>query len=122
MEVEVMKKKLDAYRKSNGQFKRVNADLLIGLLRMWELHTGPSNVFARKLGMRGKQLGSLIREARKLATTTEVADPAFHAMQVQGPSEVLVPTSAIELTWGADNRVIRFPTVDTLMDFLRKAS
>ncbi len=36
MEYEVMRKKLDAYRKPSGQFRLVNGDLLIELLRMWE--------------------------------------------------------------------------------------
>ncbi len=42
MEYEVMRRKLDAYRKPNGQFRCVNGDLLIELLRMGEMHTGPS--------------------------------------------------------------------------------
>jgi hypothetical protein len=83
MDFEVMKKKLDANRKPNGQFKRVNGELLIELLRVWESYTGASLEFAKKIGMRSKQLGSLVREARKIATTTEAVDPAFHALQGQ---------------------------------------
>jgi hypothetical protein len=121
MDYEVMKKKLDTYRKSNGQFRRVKGELLIEFLRMWECHTGPSLEFAKKLGMRSKQLGSLVREARKIATTTDAVDPAFHALQIQGPAESPPVSAGIELTWGAD-KIIRFPTVDILMDFLKKAS
>jgi hypothetical protein len=121
MDFEVMKKKMDAYRKSNGQFKRVNGDLLVELLRMWECHTGPSSEFAKRLGMRGKQLGSLVREARKVAATTEAVDPAFHALQIQEVTENPSVNVGIELTWGP-GKVIRFPTVDSLMDFLKKAA
>ena len=122
MDYEVMRKKLDTYRKSNGQFKHVNGDLLVELLRMWEAHTGPSLEFAKKLGMRSKQLGSLIREGRKVATSTENVDPAFHALQLQNsPSEGGVPCIGIELHWGTD-KLIRFPSVDTLWDFLKKAA
>jgi hypothetical protein len=67
MEYEVMKKKLDTYRKPKGQFRRVNSDLLVELLRMWELHTGPSSKFARQLGIKSKQLGRLVQQA---STTT----------------------------------------------------
>jgi hypothetical protein len=121
MDYEVMKKKLDAYRKPSGQFRRVNGDLLIELLRMWEVHTGPSVDFARNLGMKSKQLGRLVQAARKIATTTEAVDPAFHELQPQESTEVGMGTG-IEVIWGADSKIIRFASMDTLMDFLKRAS
>ncbi len=121
MDYEVMKKKLDAYRKPSGQFRRVNGDLLIELLRMWETHTGSSAEFAKMLGMKRKQLSRLVQTARKIATTTEAVDPAFHELQSQPADEGVKPGSGIEMVWGSD-KIIRFPTVDTLMDFLKKAS
>jgi hypothetical protein len=121
MEVEVMKKKLDAYRRSNGQFNRVNGDLLIEFLRMWEAHTGPAVELASKLGMKSKQMGRLVCEARKVATATENLDPAFHELQVQAPSDALPSGVGIEIAWGSD-KIIRFPTVDALVDFLKKAA
>ena len=42
MDFEVMKKKLDAYRKPKGQFRDVKGELQIELLRMWESHAGAS--------------------------------------------------------------------------------
>src|SRR4051812_44501532 len=83
MDFEVMKKKLDAYRNPSGQFRRVNGDLLIELLRMWEGHTGASSEFARLLGMKRKQLSRLVQTAQKIVTTTELVDPAFHELQPQ---------------------------------------
>jgi hypothetical protein len=121
MDYEVMKKKLDTYRKSNGQFGQVSSELLLEFLRMWEEHTGPSSELASKLGMRTKQMGFLVREARKIAKSNEIVDPAFHALQIQGPMENAPVGSGIELAWGSD-KVIRFPTVDTLVDFLKRAS
>lgn len=120
MECEVMKKKLDAYRKSNGQFRQVQGDLLVELLRMWESWTGESGDLAKKLGMRGKQLGCLIREGRKVATSTQSVDPAFHAMGVQDVACDESVVRGIEVTW--TDKVIRFPTVETLIDFIKKAS
>lgn len=114
-----MKKKLNAYRTPKGQFRKVKGELLIEFLRMWESHTGPATELARNLGMTRPQLSTLVREARKLVKTSDAIDPAFQALQIQGPSEV-PPSKGIELT--LDAGVIRFPTVDTLMDFLKKAS
>lgn len=121
MDYDVMKKKLDTYRKSNGQFKRVHGDLLIELLRMWESWTGAPSEFAKKLGMRSKQLGSLVREGRKIATSTENIEGVFHPLEIPGVSEPTAPCHGIEVVWDG-GKIIRFPTVDTLMDFIKKAS
>jgi hypothetical protein len=121
MDFEVMKKKLDTYRKSNGQFGQVSAELLLEFLRMWECHVGPSSELASKLGMRTKQMGFLVREARKLAKNSQVVDPAFQSLQLNVHGEEGSRGTGIELAWGTD-KVIRFPTVDVLIDFLRKAS
>lgn len=120
MDHEVMRKKLDTYRKSNGQFGQVGAELLLEFLRMWEENTGSSSELASKLGMRTKQMGFLVREARKLAKNSSAVDPAFQALNVQMPPKE-GSASAIELSWGTD-KLVRFPSVDTLVDFLRKAS
>jgi hypothetical protein len=122
MEFEVMKKKLDGFRKANGQFKKVSGELLVELLRMWESHTGESSEFAKRLGMRSKQLGSLIREGRKVALAMGDVSPAFHAVGIEGGvQEVCASGSGIEMSWGGD-KVIRFPSVDVLWDFLKKAA
>jgi hypothetical protein len=121
MDYEVMKKKLDTYRKSNGQFGQVSAELLLEFLRMWEENTGTSSDLATSLGMRTKQMGFLVREARKIAKNSEMVDPAFRALQIQGSTGDAPVGSGIELAWGND-KVIRFPTVDTLIDFLKRAS
>jgi hypothetical protein len=99
----------------------VKAELLLELLRSWEEHTGPSSELVRALGMKRTQLARLIAEARRAAASTNAVDPAFLELPAQGQSEPVPVGSCIELAWGAD-KVIRFPSVDTLMDFLKKAS
>jgi len=65
-------------------------------------------------------MGFLVREARKIAKNSQVVDPAFQALQIQSMIGAPVGTG-IEMTWGED-RVVRFPNVDTLIDFLKKAA
>jgi hypothetical protein len=120
MDYEIMRKKLDAYRSPKGSFKNVKGDLLVELLRAWEAHTGSSADMARKLGMKSKQLGRLVTTARKVAVTSDVADATFHELRTHEAPE-LAPASGIEVSWGRE-KVIRFPSVDMLMDFLKKAS
>jgi hypothetical protein len=120
MDFEIMKKKMDAYRSPKGSFKNVKGDLLVELLRMWESHTGSSSDMARKLGMKVKQLGRLVSTARRIAVNSDVVDATFHELKMQEAPEI-IPTNGIEVMWG-QGKLIRFPSVDTLMDFLKKAS
>ena len=121
MDFETLRKKLDAYKTTGGSYKNIKSDLLVELLRVWEEHKGPSTILAKQLGMKAGQLARQIREARKAAALGEVIDPAFQAIQIQSPVESTPPGSEIVLSWGGD-KVVRFPSVDLLVDFLRKAA
>jgi hypothetical protein len=95
---------------------------LVELLRLWEGHIGPSIEIAKQLGMKRQQLSRLIREARRVASSTESVDPAFQALHIQLPTEgVPAAAAGIELSWGGD-KVVKFANVDLLVDFLRKAA
>jgi len=121
MDFEILRKKLDGYKTPGGHYKNIKGELLVELLRIWESHVGPSTEIAKQLGMKRQQLARLIKEARRVAATTDAVDPAFEALQIQQATEGAVASIGIEVNWGPD-KIIRFPTVDTLMDFLRKAS
>jgi hypothetical protein len=122
MDFEILKKKLDAYKTAGGSYKKIKGGLLVELLRAWEEHKGPSTALARQLGMKRGQLARQIREARKAAIREEAVDPAFEALQIPSSTE-RVPSGLVEivLSWGGD-KVVRFPSVDLLVDFLRKAA
>jgi hypothetical protein len=121
MDFEILRKKLDAYKTSGGSYKNIKSELLVELLRAWEEHRGPSTVLAKQLGMKAGQLARQIREARKAATRGEAIDPAFQALQMQSSGESPSGASEIVLSWGGD-KVVKFPNVDLLVDFLRKAA
>jgi len=121
MDFEILRKKLEAYKTPGGSYKNIKSELLVELLRVWEEHKGPSTALARQLGMKRGQLARQIREARKAAALGEAVDPAFDALQVQSPTEDVSNRSDIVLSWGGD-KVVKFPNVDLLVDFLRKAA
>lgn len=120
MELEVMRKKLDAFKTPGGSYKNIKGELLVELLRAWEQHTGPSTELAKQLGMKPNQLNRQIREARKAAARSDAIDPAFEELQMPGASES-TGGAVIEMSWGGD-KVVKFPNVDCLVEFLRKAS
>ena len=121
MDFEILRKKLDAYKTSGGSYKNIKSELLVELLRMWEGHKGPSTILAKQLGMTAGQLARQIREARKAAVHEDAIDPAFQALDMQAQSESPSTGSDITLSWGGD-KVVKFPSVDLLVDFLRKAA
>lgn len=121
MDFETLKKKLDAFKTPGGSYKNIRSELLVELLRMWEEHKGPSTILARQLGMKRGQLARQIREARKAAACSDAIDPAFQALQVPPPAEGAPNAAEIALSWGGD-KVVKFPNVDLLVEFLRKAA
>lgn len=121
MDFETLRKKLDAYRTPGGSYKNIKSDLLVELLRAWEEHKGPSTALARQVGMKPGQLARQIREARKAAVLGDAIDPAFQALQLHPSAEGAPAELGIALTWGGD-KVVKFPNVDLLVEFLRKAA
>lgn len=121
MDLEVLRKKLDAFKTPGGTYKNIKSDLLVELLREWEENTGPSSELARKLGMTPNQMSRLIQAARKAAARSDVIDPAFEAIQLPESRGSSAGGTLIEMSWGGD-KVVRFPNVDCLVEFLRKAA
>jgi hypothetical protein len=121
MDFEVMRKKLDAYKTPGGSYKNIKSELLVELLRVWEEHTGSSTELARQLGMKPNQLARQIREARKAAVRSDAIDPAFQALQISESLEGGSTGTVIEMSWGGD-KIVKFPNVDCLVEFLRKAA
>ncbi len=121
MDFEVMKKKLNAYKTPGGSYKNIKGELLVELLRVWEEHTGPSTELAKHLGMKPNQLTRQIREARKAAARSEAIDSTFQEIQIPGSSVGGPVGTGIEMSWGGD-KVVKFPNVDCLVEFLRKAA
>ncbi len=121
MDFEIMRKKLDAYKTPGGSYKNIKGELLVELLRAWEEYTGPSTELAKQLGMKRHQLARQIREARKAALRNDAVDPAFQALQIPESLESNSVRAVIEISWGGD-KVVKFPNVDLLVEFLRKAA
>jgi hypothetical protein len=120
MDFEILRKKLDAYKTAGGSYKNIKSELLVEILRVWEEHKGPSTVIAKQLGMKRGQLARQIREARKAAVREDAIDPAFQALEMQSPGEGAT-RAEITMSWGGD-KVVKFPSVDLLVDFLRKVA
>ncbi len=123
MDLIILKKKIDGFRLGNGQLQKVPTELLYELRQAWENHTGPAEAFRRELGMKVGTLRKLLVESKKLnhvlASSDAIAMSSDEQEQIDAIEEPKV--SCLELVYEGNAKVIRFPSVDILIDFLRKA-
>lgn len=125
MDLAVLKKKLSSYKTNGGYVKNVSSDLLIEILSAWESSTGPAAGFYVELGINKNSGGRMIGEAKKLKRESFATD-AFKEIKVQeSPSNSISltagPCQGIEILWD-NGKLIRFPQVESLIDFLKKVA
>lgn len=120
MDMIVLKKRLSTFRNESGKLRKVSDELLLDLLRAWESWTGKAREFYSGLGVSKQSMARMIGKAKKLSR--EGAGGDFKEMNIES---ILGPTPgaivAIEVSWD-NGKVIRFPSVDQLIDFLKKVA
>ncbi len=123
MDLAILKKKLSSYKTAGGYVKNVSGDLLIEILFAWESWTGPASGFYSELGINKNSGGRMIGEAKKLKREGFATD-GFKEVKVIGSDGAVAgigPCQGIEIVW-SEGKLIRFPQVEQLIDFLKKVS
>lgn len=120
MDLAIMKKKLNSFKKPNGSLRGISDDMLVEVLRTWEGYTGPMDDFARQIGVRKTQIGPIIHKARKIAKASESVEGGFREIRVSDDTAA-ISHSGIELILD-HGKVLRFSEVDVLLDFLKKVA
>jgi hypothetical protein len=134
MDLMILKKKIDGYRAANGSIKNVAPELLLELRQTWENFTGTAEQFRSELGVKAGTLRNLLVESKKLnhviasagavglVTPENTNDGAGDQTQLMQVTSNQSPDNALELVFDHGTKVIRFPNVDSLVDFLRKSA
>jgi hypothetical protein len=125
MDLMILKRKIDGFRSGNGQLKDVAPELLLELRQAWEHYAGSPEQFRRELGMKVGTLRKLLVDSKKLnhiLASSEAIGLNPGSEVPQGAEGVKGPEGPLELVYDGGNKVIRFPNLDMLMEFLRKAS
>lgn len=128
MDLPILKKKLDGFRLSNGSIRDVSAEVLWELRQAWENFTGPIDEFRTQVGVQTGTLRNLLASAKKLnhaMASSQNVGLHGEVEQVAGGSgggSIPAQPGALELVYDRGETVIRFPSVDTLIDFLKKAA
>ena len=127
MDLEILKKKISTFRGDGGRLRFTDDGLLMEILAAWEQWKGPSKDFYRAIGVSAKGMASAIGKAKKLRREGYFPASDFKEVRVDdggagtGSGSGLGPCSGIELGL-ADGKVIRFPAVDPLLEYLKKAA
>jgi hypothetical protein len=125
MDLEILKKKLSTYKNAKDQVRNVPDDLLLEALSAWEHWTGSKQEFYRSIGIGYKGMASMMGKAKRLRREGKVPVTEFKEITdaVLGGSQVTTgfTGAGIELSWD-QGKVIRFPQVEQLIDFLKKVA
>ncbi len=125
MDLEILKKKLSTYKNSQDQVRGVPDELLLEVLSGWEHWTGTKSEFYRSIGIGYKGMASMMGKAKRLRREGKVPISEFKEITDAVLGGGIGPNSyagqGIELTWD-QGKVIRFPQVEQLIDFLKKVA
>lgn len=123
MELEILKKKISSYRTEGGHLTKVSDDLVMEILHAWEQWTGPSKGFYSAIGVNQHKMATIIGKAKKLKREGHFPAEEFKEIKLDQvvSSFSTNPCIGIELTWD-QGKVIRFPEVSQLIDFLKKTA
>ena len=121
MDLEVLKKKISTFRGDGGKVRITDDMLLLEILSEWENWTGPADRFYKAIGVSSKGMGSIIGRAKRLRREGFPSNDFKEIKLAGGESPVLSPCLGIEIIWD-NGKLIRFPQVEHLIDFLKKVS
>jgi len=126
MDLQILKKKIDGFRAGNGQLQNVAPELLLEIRQAWENYPGRVEQFRRELGMKVGTLRKLLVDSKKLnhvlASSAAVGLGDAGSAQTQGAEHTRGPSGQLELIYDHGSQIIRFPSLDMLIEFLKKAS
>lgn len=127
MDNTILKKRLNTFRAGkSGRLQDISDEVMIAVHRAWENWPGTTADFCREVGVKPTQMNVIIKSGKRLVKSGVVTESEFHEVAMAGGAVApgraeSEPCTAIELSWN-EGRVIRFPRVDDLLDFLKKAA
>jgi hypothetical protein len=121
MDNAILKKRLNTYKSAKGSLKDVSTEVVFEVLRAWENWPGKAVDLYRELGLSKMQMVTMIQKAKRLVKNGAVIESEFKEIAVTGGILQGTPCQGIELGL-SDGRVIRFPSVEPLIEFLKRAA
>lgn len=123
METAIIRKRLNTFKSAKGVLKKVSDEVVMEVLRGWESWPGSSADYYREIGLTRTQLAVMIGKGKRLVKSGVVTESEFKEIAV--PASGLLPMTSggvgIELQVDAGS-LVRFFSVDQLVEFLKKTS
>lgn len=122
MDLEILKKRISSYRTPKGRLTKIPDELLVDILIAWEKWTGPASGFYTTLGTDPRKMAGFIGKAKRLKREGFFPEEAFKEIKISDPLVAQSnPCQGIEIVWD-NGKLIRFPQVEYLIDFLKKVA
>lgn len=122
MDIEVLKKKISTYRGDGGRLRIVDDQLYMEILQGWEQWKGSSKEFFKAIGVSKSGLAAIIGKAKRMRREGHFPAEEFKEVKIIGSETASYsPCQGIEIIWD-NGKLIRFPQVESLIDFLKKVS
>lgn len=124
MDNTILRKRLNTYKSEKGTLTNVSNEVVFEVLRAWENWPGKVKDLYQELGLSKMQLVTMIQKAKRLVKSGAIQESEFKEIGVVAGASVSAiggSCTAIELCW-SEGKVIRFPQVDCLIEFLKKAA
>ena len=98
-------------------------EVILEVLKAWENWPRATAELYRELGLSKMQLVILLKKGKKLVKNGAIIDADFKEIQVAAPlgNDPLLAGSSLTMSWD-NGRLISFPNVDLLVDFVKKVA
>jgi len=117
----VLKKRLNTFKSKAGKLRKISDEVIIEVLRAWENWPGTTADLYRDLGLSKMQLVTILKKAKYLIKNGVVQESEFKEITLDGDESIQSDRNIISMNWD-QGKVINFPTVDHLVDFLKKVA
>ena len=117
----VLKKRLNTFKSKAGKLRKISDEVIIEVLRAWENWPGTTADPYRDLGLSKMQLVTILKKAKYLIKNGVVQESEFKEITLDGDESIQSDRNIISMNWD-QGKVINFPTVDHLVDFLKKVA
>ncbi len=120
MELEVLKKKLSAFKGEGGRVRNVSDELLLEVLATWELFSGSAKDFYKGIGISKTGIASILGKAKRLKRSGGIT--TFSELKIEGVTDSTYPSITCDIEVQENNKIIRFRKVDLLIEYLKKVA
>jgi len=121
MDIEVLKKKISAFRGEGGRLRIIDDQLYMEILYSWEQWTGTAKDFYKAISVSKAGFAAVIGKAKRMRREGHFPAEEFKEVKLLESEVSSSSNCGTEVIWD-NGKVIRFQNVDLLIDFLKKVS